>query len=94
MAVKAKATGAGYSSNASFLRECALGKKMRQASRLDPVFQKQIWSQVSGIGRNINQIAFKFNSDTWVAPDEFKSILEEIKGLRKDLDALDLGSSE
>ena len=90
LAIKDKATGAGYPSNAKFLRECALGKKMKSAAKIDPTFQKQIWRQVSGIGRNINQIAFKFNSDTWVAPEEFKSILEEIKGLREDLAALGL----
>ena len=63
---------------------------MRTAGKLDREFQKQIWKQVSGIGRNINQIAFKLNSGSETPPGEFKAILEEIKGLRADLENIGL----
>ena len=90
LAIGAKATGAGYSSNASFLRDVGLDKRMRTAGKLDREFQKQIWKQVSGIGRNINQIAFKLNSGSEAYPGEFKAILEEIKELRADLENIGL----
>ena len=94
LAIGAKATGAGYSSNASFLRDIGLGKRMRAEGKLDREFQKQIWKQVSGIGRNINQIAFKLNSGNETYPGDFKAILEEIKGLRSDLENIGLENSK
>ena len=92
--IREKALEAGYSTHASFLRELALGVKIKTSGKLDREFQKQIWRQVSGIGRNLNQIAFKLNSNAGIYQTEFEAVYEEIKALRTDLKNIGLEKPE
>ena len=88
-AVKAAAEQAGFNTQASYLRSLALKRRQTQSvSRLDRDLQKQIWKQIAGMGRNLNQIAFKMNSDVFVYPDEIKRLESEINALRDDLKKL------
>ena len=89
-ALGAAAEQAGFNTQASYLRSLALKQRgeARTISRIDRDMQKQIWKQVAGMGRNLNQIAFKMNSEVFVYPEEVKRLESQISALRDDLQKL------
>ena len=89
-ALGAAAELAGFNTQASYLRSIALKQRgeARTISRIDRDMQKQIWKQVAGMGRNLNQIAFKMNSEVFVYPEEIKRLESQISALRDDLQKL------
>lgn len=69
-------------SPASFLRLAAIKKLPRRSGILDLEMQKEIWKQVSGMGRNINQLS-KYAHSGMLKPGELEGAIFEIRGLMR-----------
>ena len=77
--VSAQATELGLTA-AAFLRLSALKQLPRRKGVLDPETAREIWRQVSGVARNVNQLT-KYAHAGKLKPGE-------LEGLRADVQAL------
>lgn len=75
-----KAQEAGLS-EAAFLRASGLGKPFRRNGKLDRDVQKEIWKQIAGAGRNLNQMTKIANMERGIRPAEVESLAAEIRRL-------------
>ena len=64
---------------ATFMRRAALGRKA-PSGRLDRDSQREIWRQVSGVARNVNQLARAANAGA-LKPGELEQLTEAVRGL-------------
>ena len=72
---------------ASYLRHLGTSRKLPKTGKIDRDAQREIWKQVSGMARNLNQITIRANS-LQLQPGELKELsgginrlLEQIKEL-------------
>lgn len=64
---------------ATYMRRASLGRKP-PGGRLDRDSQREIWRQVAGVARNVNQIARAANAGA-LKPGELERLTDEVRGL-------------
>ena len=77
--IMAQATELGLTA-AAFLRLSALKKLPRRKGVIEPETAREIWRQVSGVARNVNQLTKIANAGKLKA-DEVERLTEEVRGL-------------
>jgi len=72
---------------ASYLRHLGINKKLPTIGRISRDSQREIWKQVSGMARNVNQIAIKANT-LRLKPGELEDLKNSIDRLLLKIEAL------